>query len=179
MANVPNPWHDFAVNRIQRLLSRWDDAHPGPTERLISGGGTRLVVPPFSSDRHPDLAVYETLPPSNTSRAWWTWTPTLAVEIVSRNSRARDHEEKPPEYLAFGVGEYWVFDPSHPDRPGPSARVFTRTPGPDGADVWAERWEDEVVTSDRFPGLSVPVADVLAPLPVPIAEPSVPSPENA
>ena len=51
-------------------------------------------------------------------------------------SSVRDHEEKPPEYLAYGVGEYWVLDPDRPDRPGPSARIFTRNAA---GDAWDDR----------------------------------------
>jgi Uma2 family endonuclease len=29
---------------------------------------------------------------------------------VSPGSEVRDYEEKPEEYLAFGVREYWIFD---------------------------------------------------------------------
>jgi Uma2 family endonuclease len=36
--------------------------------------------------------------------------PALVIEIVSPSSRHRDYEEKPEEYLAFGVQEYWIFD---------------------------------------------------------------------
>ena len=178
VANVPNLWHDAIVRRARKLLERWDDAHSGRITHIGESGGVRLIVPPFDSDRHPDVAVYTTPPPYSDSRVWRVWAPELVVEVVSpgpgpprldSGSRRRDHEEKPGEYLAFGVGEYWVLDPNHPDRPGPSARIFTRRSSPNGGagDVWEERWEDGVLTTDRFPGLSVPVADVLAPLPEP------------
>ena len=169
--HLPNPWHFFVLDRVRDLISDWRRENPGRI-RLIGGGGeSRFVIPITESDRHPDLAVYTTLPPSNDSHAWWDWPPELAVEVVSDGSGDRDHEIKPPEYLAYGVGEYWVLDPDHPDRPGPSARVFTRRLSQDGGagEAWEDRWEDGVVTTDRFPGLRVPVAEVLAPLPGPAA----------
>ena len=175
MAEAANPWHFYVVDRVRELFSAWRRDNPGRIEVVGGGGENRLVIPISESDRHPDLAVYTVRPPSNDRRAWWNWPPALAVEVVSPGSSVRDHEEKPPEYLAYGVGEYWIFDPDHPDRPGPSARVFTRVNTADG-DVWQDRWEDETVTSERFPGLTIPVADVLAPLPEPAADASPATP---
>ena len=34
----------------------------------------------------------------------------MVIKVVSTGSEKRDYEEKPPEYLDFGVQEYWVFD---------------------------------------------------------------------
>ena len=39
-----------------------------------------------------------------------SWIPELVIEMVTPGSETRDYEEKPPEYLAFGVMEYWIFD---------------------------------------------------------------------
>jgi Uma2 family endonuclease len=38
--------------------------------------------------------------------------PTIVAEFVwaGRRDRQRDYEEKRDEYMAMGVGEYWVFD---------------------------------------------------------------------
>ena len=164
MSDVANPWHAYVIHRVRRLLTAWDLANPGRVEMIGGGGETRVVVPITESDRHPDIALYAVAPPADDSRAWWNWPPELAVEVVSPGSSVRDHEEKPPEYLAYGVGEYWVLDPDHPDRSGPAARVFTRNAS---GDAWEDRWEEGVVTSERFPGLAVPVAEVLAPRPTP------------
>jgi Uma2 family endonuclease len=37
--------------------------------------------------------------------------PDIAVEIVSRDSRKRDHEVKRALYESAGVTEYWIIDP--------------------------------------------------------------------
>jgi len=37
--------------------------------------------------------------------------PDIAVEVVSRDSRHRDYNEKRQLYLEAGVAEYWVIDP--------------------------------------------------------------------
>ena len=167
MAEAANPWHIFVIDRVREIISAWRRDNPGRVLVVGGGGESRFVIPISESDRHPDVTIYTSRPPTADRRAWWDRPPELAIEVVSPGSSVRDHEEKPPEYLAYGVGEYWVLDPDHPDRPGPSARVFTRN---ESGDAWDDRWEDEAVTSDRFPGLRVPVADVLAPLPEPDAE---------
>ncbi len=41
---------------------------------------------------------------------WSIWVPTIAVEIVSESSVKRDYDDKPSEYLAFGIQEYWIID---------------------------------------------------------------------
>jgi len=74
------------------------------------GGGSecKLLIPPFDSERHPDLSVYLDSPPP--SDIWSLWIPSIVVEIVSPSSRQRDYETKPDEYLQFGVREYWIVD---------------------------------------------------------------------
>ena len=123
VSQVANPWHGLVINRIHDLMAVWKAARPGRIHSFLHGSESRLVIPILESDRHPDLAAYGTPPPTNNSRAWWNWAPILAIEVVSPGSGVRDHEEKAEEYLAYGVGEYWIFDPDHPDRPGPSVRM--------------------------------------------------------
>ena len=41
---------------------------------------------------------------------WAVWIPEIVIEVVSPSSVHRDYEEKPEEYLQFGVREYWIVD---------------------------------------------------------------------
>jgi Uma2 family endonuclease len=43
---------------------------------------------------------------------WMQGPPDIAVEVVSRESRARDYGEKRDLYEQAGVGEYWIIDPA-------------------------------------------------------------------
>jgi len=38
------------------------------------------------------------------------WIPEIVIEIISAQSRHRDYEEKPEEYLQFGISEYSIID---------------------------------------------------------------------
>lgn len=49
---------------------------------------------------------------SRRSNSYWSGAD-LVIEVVSKDpeSRARDVEEKPAEYAAAGIAEYWIVDP--------------------------------------------------------------------
>ena len=69
----------------------------------------RAVVRVSGSEVEPDLMVRPlTLPRPD------TWedvpTPLLVVEIVSRTTKRRDHEQKRAFYLRNGVAQYWLVD---------------------------------------------------------------------
>jgi Uma2 family endonuclease len=107
---VPGRAHFEQVYAIKQQLYLYKATHP-EVIRLIGGGGgeRKVLVPPYESERHPDVAVYKTDPP-DTPDIWSIWVPEIVVEVVSAGSERRDYEEKPPEYLAFGVTEYWIVD---------------------------------------------------------------------
>jgi Uma2 family endonuclease len=67
-----------------------------------------VLVTELQSERHADLAIYRF--PPDADEGWATWIPEIVVEVVSHSSRHRDYEEKPEEYLQFGVREYWIVD---------------------------------------------------------------------
>ncbi len=78
---------------------------------IAAGNECKLTIAALGSERHPDLAVYLTPPPEEEDDDFWMrWVPEIVVEVVSASSRKRDYEEKPEEYLRFGVKEYWIVD---------------------------------------------------------------------
>ena len=104
---------DFAHFRqedeLRDQLKAYDKSHPGVIFAITGSMQSKVESPHYQSERHPDLAVYRT-PRPDVKNYWSVWVPEVVVEIVSRSSAHRDYQEKPPEYLAFGVGEYWIFD---------------------------------------------------------------------
>jgi Uma2 family endonuclease len=69
----------------------------------------RSVVRFQGSEVEPDLMVR---PPHPRPAASWDAAPvpTLVVEVVSRSTRRRDHEQKKSLYMEAGVGAYWIVD---------------------------------------------------------------------
>jgi Uma2 family endonuclease len=108
VVDVPNPRHLSQVNAIRRQVHVYDAAKPGRIHTIASGGECKILIAGLESERHPDLAIYKTPPPEED--VWSQWIPEIVVEVVSPSSRHRDYEEKPEEYLRFGVLEYWISD---------------------------------------------------------------------
>ena len=110
VVEVPNPSHLRVQHDVLRQLYAYDATHPGVIQLIGPSGSSKMLIEIFESERHPDVAVYKTSAPVDNSSAWAVWVPELAIEIVSPDSRQRDYNEKPDEYLQFGVQEYWVLD---------------------------------------------------------------------
>ena len=109
---IPNPPHFFIVNAVRRQLTTYEALNDS-VELMIGGGSDcKILVEQFESERHPDLAVYLNPIPSNNndSHAWAVWIPEIVVEVVSPGSKRRDYDEKPEEYLQFGIKEFWLVD---------------------------------------------------------------------
>lgn len=80
-------------------------------DSISTGAESRIIVEATESDRHPDLAIYKTVPPNiDTRDLWMVWIPELVIEVVSPHSGDRDYNQKPEDYLHFGVQEYWIID---------------------------------------------------------------------
>lgn len=108
VTDVPSPSHFARVEAIRRQLYAYDAAHSGTLYGIAAGSDAKILVEAEQSERHPDLLIYKTPPPE--TDVWSTWVPEIVIEVVSPSSARRDYEEKPAEYLAFGVSEYWLVD---------------------------------------------------------------------
>lgn len=62
-------------------------------------------------DREPDLMLILATNPVQPSPTMMQGAPDLCIEVVSKESIARDYAEKLTEYERLGVGEYWIIDP--------------------------------------------------------------------
>jgi Uma2 family endonuclease len=146
VSEIPFPVHLAQVITIRQQLYAYEFAHPARKFYAIAAVcECKLLVPAWESERHPDVAIYKTTPPGWDDFVWRSWVPELVAEVVSAESRLRDYQEKPEEYLALGVREYWIFDADRREM-----LTFRRV---------RDRWVKRIVRSPQiyrtrlFPGL--------------------------
>ncbi len=139
---VPPPSfaHSVVVSRLNRILSRYADAH---------ADGCTLFVPRAAvwtqADTYlePDLFLLATgqLDEMDFGSA------DLVVEVLSPSTAVYDRTAKADTYAALGVRELWLVDV---ERRALEQRVLA-----DGTWTTSTREEKNAVESERFPGLVV------------------------
>jgi Uma2 family endonuclease len=107
--NFPHRRHFAQLIGLRNLLIGYQLSHPEIVHAVAGSHDSKVLIETEQSERHPDLAVYLS-PMPDVDEIWSIWIPTIAVEIVSESSARRDYEEKPGEYLTFGIHEYWIVD---------------------------------------------------------------------
>ncbi len=101
---APSPAHEQLASVLHGILAPYVRAH-----RLGHVYTPRAVVRADGSEVEPDLMVRPATP--MLPERWEQMpTPLLVVEILSRTTRRRDHEQKRGFYLRIGVAEYWMVD---------------------------------------------------------------------
>lgn len=110
VSDVPHPNHLEILQEIRDELSFFRRSNPGTIHTVAGSNDAKVLLQDMQSERHPDISVYLQSPPE-TKDVWSIWIPSIVVEVVSKSSINRDYEDKPAEYLAFGVDEYWIVDP--------------------------------------------------------------------
>jgi Uma2 family endonuclease len=154
VSDIPNPPHFAVVTALRRQLNAYDLTNPGRIYGIAAGSECKVLLRALESERHPDLAVYKTPPPSKGEEAWEMWAPEIVAEVVSASSEQRDYVEKREEYLLFGVRKYWVVDPGKEEM-----LVLRRVKG-----RWAERRvrPPQVYRTRTLPGFELDVGQVFA-----------------
>lgn len=109
VSDVPHPKHLAQLQELRNQLIVYQVANPDAVHTIAGSNEAKLLIGPAQSERHPDISVYLTPPPDLTD-VWSLWVPAVVVEVVSPSSAKRDYDEKPAEYLGFGVAEYWIVD---------------------------------------------------------------------
>ena len=110
MGEIPSRVHALVLQAVQLQFRAYQSLHPTVIRYQAGGSDAKAMVDAFESERHPDWSVYTSKMP-HVEQPWSIWNPTLVVEVVSPSSIKRDYQEKPPEYLAIGVFQYWILDP--------------------------------------------------------------------
>ncbi len=108
VSEVPSPLHFEQVEELRTQLYRYKLERLGAIHAIAGTNEAKILVASVGSERHPDLSVYVQPPPE--FDVWSLWVPQIVIEVVSESSRKRDYEDKPEEYLEFGVDEYWIMD---------------------------------------------------------------------
>jgi Uma2 family endonuclease len=122
--NLGEKDHSRMQRRLIVALDRIAGVHCYPEQR-VQVKGTRFRVP--------DICVYFGEEPEEQV---FRVPPFLVVEILSKDDRASDIEQKIDDYLAFGVPYIWVIDPrqrlgyvyTQGGRETCSEALFTRQP---------------------------------------------------
>jgi Uma2 family endonuclease len=109
VVNVPHPRHLAQVQALRNQFVLYQEGHPGIINSVASSNEAKLLIAADESERHPDLSVYLS-PAPDVKDVWAVWVPEIVIEVVSQTSIKRDYEDKPAEYLKFGVDEYWIVD---------------------------------------------------------------------
>jgi Uma2 family endonuclease len=97
--------HQKAIDRIRATLG----AAPGAVCGCVHASDVYVQFPDGSLKR-PDIAIFCREPDEQEDAI--TLVPEAVVEIVSRGYEAKDLEIAPPFYLAQGVKDVVIFDPT-------------------------------------------------------------------
>jgi Uma2 family endonuclease len=153
VSDIPGKRHLKQFLKIRDALLRYDIGHPGRIHAVAGGAECKILAASHESERHPDIAVYLSPAPEGDD-IWSSWIPDIVIQIVSRGSKRRDYEEKPDEYLAFGVREYWIVDASKEEM-----LILRRRGG-----RWAERGvkSSETYKTRLLPGFELDLAALFA-----------------
>jgi Uma2 family endonuclease len=109
VSEVANYYDAMQIVAITAPLAVYYTTNPTLIHAVLDGASSKLVVPSWESERHPDIAIYLTRPKGKKDRTLWRrWLPELVVEVVSESSRDRDYTEKREEYWSLGIKEYWI-----------------------------------------------------------------------
>jgi Uma2 family endonuclease len=146
---APRPLHSWSGGRTFSELDRYLEHH-----QPDAFWGVELDIPtiPFFG-RRPDFAYYSATDAAriDLKRNRALGVPTLVVEVVSEDDEERDTVTKRSEYARAGIRHYWIVDPQR-------RTVATLVLRDNAYDVAAEFSGDDLLTSDLFPGLGIPLS---------------------
>lgn len=156
VVDVPGVPHERVKQNVRDVLAAYRLRHADRINLVADGSGSVIRMWAIESERHPDLSIYLSPPPTDDEQPWDEWTPDIVIEVVSRTSRRRDYGTKAVDYLAAGIREYWVIDPLTR-----SATIHTRR-----GDTWRKKslGARGFVRTTMLPEFELSLIDVFAAL---------------
>jgi Uma2 family endonuclease len=100
--------HQLLVGFLTSLLQHFAEAHQRGT---VLTAPFQMKLGPDLPGREPDILFIAREHLDRLQNVYLDGPADLVVEIISRDSRARDRGEKFYEYEQGGVREYWLLDP--------------------------------------------------------------------
>ena len=110
VSKVPDPLHGCSIDQFYTVVALYRHKHPEVWMCCCAPSHCKILIWDFESERHPDVSIYLTPPPSNDAFTWRIWYPAIVVDVVSPYSDRRDQPEKREEFLAVGIKEYWILN---------------------------------------------------------------------
>ena len=154
MVPPPSGSHDFAASRLNRILSRYADAHSDLCMLFIP---RTAIWTPADTYLEPDLLLVRTERLRDTDAGRLT-TADLVIEVISPGSAMYDRTAKADTYAALGVAELWLVDLE-------SRSIEQRVLNGQTWDVRGQFAERSPVVSATFPGLQLTPHDVFGDAP--------------
>jgi Uma2 family endonuclease len=111
LLSSPGMKHQIIHSNLYKSLLNWFD---GKKCRVFSAPFDVTLSTEETEGKNvvqPDLLVSCDYNAQRNERDRYTGVPALAVEILSPQTRSRDHVRKLDVYMVGGVSEYWVIDP--------------------------------------------------------------------
>src|SRR5947209_17121264 len=73
VSDVPNPEHMTITMALRDQLIVYKFAHPGTIFGIAGGAECKILLEDLQSERHPDIALYQTPPPLPNEEVWSIW----------------------------------------------------------------------------------------------------------
>lgn len=152
VSEVPGPEHLAQIEELREQFYAYKRSHRELIYAIAGSNDSKILVSASESERHPDLSIYDSPPPSGD--VWSLWVPRIAIEVVSKRSAQRDYEDKSDEYLEFGISEYWIIDSLKEQM-----TALTR---------WRGQWKSQIIkpptkySTPLLPGFSLNIKRIFA-----------------
>ena len=111
LLSSPGVKHQIILSNLMMYMLNW-----------FNGKKCRVFAAPFDVTLlgeeiesknvvQPDILISCDYNEQRNERDRYTGVPTLVIEILSAQTKSRDHVKKLKVYMDGGVGEYWIVDP--------------------------------------------------------------------